>query len=401
MQKKLIALAVAGLVSAPVFAQSNIQIYGVADAYFKGGKFMGEDTMGVDSGGLAGSRIGFRGEEDLGSGLKAVFVLEQGINIDTGKSTGMTSVDSSANSGDQTFTRQAYVGLKGNFGQVALGRQYAPGYYTAEYDALLNGPGVSPMGLLSSFAHMSISNSGWARWNNAVTYTGTFQSVSLSAIYSAGNRESDSGRNLTVNGVNVGRVDYSDDDKYGLSLKYDNGPLKVGAIYQEIKFGKDNGITDPASGNWANSDPTYGKFDKNQKEWLVGASYNFGMATLAGSYQKGKDVLGLNGLDVDLWQVGVIVPIGGGNFSLSYGQLKLDSGNYVMGDHSTKPKSFAAAYTYSLSKRTTAYVAYTHIDYDDLTWNQASLLGNDMNGHDGTKKVDNSDLLYVGLNHHF
>ena len=85
MQKKLIALAVAGLVSAPVFAQSNIQIYGVADAYFKGGKFMGEDTMGVDSGGLAGSRIGFRGEEDLGSGLKAVFVLEQGINIDTGK----------------------------------------------------------------------------------------------------------------------------------------------------------------------------------------------------------------------------------------------------------------------------------------------------------------------------
>lgn len=400
MQKKLIALAVAGLVSAPVFAQSNIQIYGVADAYFKGGKFMGENTMGVDSGGLAGSRIGFRGEEDLGSGLKAVFVLEQGINIGTGKSQGMTPVDSSANSGDQTFTRQAYVGLKGNFGQVALGRQYAPGYYTAEYDALLNA-GVSPMGLLSSFAHMSISNSGWARWNNAVTYTGTFQSVSLSAIYSAGNRESDSGRNLTVHGINVGRVDYSDDDKYGLSLKYDNGPLKVGAIYQEIKFGKDNGITDPASGNWANSDPTYGKFDKNQKEWLVGASYNFGMATLAGSYQKGKDVLGLNGLDVDLWQVGVIVPIGGGNFSLSYGQLKLDSGNYVMGDHSTKPKSFAAAYTYSLSKRTTAYVAYTHIDYDDLTWNQASLLGNDMNGHDGTKKVDNSDLLYVGLNHHF
>ncbi|MBP6998627.1 MAG: porin, partial [Tepidiphilus sp.] len=148
MQKKLIALAVAGLVSAPVFAQSNIQIYGVADAYMKYGDFMGDDAMGVDSGGLAGSRIGFRGEEDLGSGLKAVFVLEQGINIDSGKSTGMTGDDDKNNNGDQTFTRQAYVGLKGNFGQVALGRQYAPGYFTGEYDALLNAS-ISPMSLLS------------------------------------------------------------------------------------------------------------------------------------------------------------------------------------------------------------------------------------------------------------
>lgn len=398
--KGLIALAVSGLFSVPALAQSSIQLYGVADAFVKYGKWMGDDVAGVDDGGIDGSRLGFRGEESLGNGLKAVFVLEEGFNIDTGKSCCMTGADSSANSGSNVFTRQSYVGLKGSFGQVALGRQYAPGYFIDAYDALQSmTPSVQSW--LSLLGNLTITPNAPARWNNAVAYNGEFNAVSFSAIYSAGNRESDSGRNLTVHGINVGRVDYSDDDKYGLSLKYDNGPLKVGAIYQEIKFGKDNGITDPASGNWANSDPTYGKFDKNQKEWLVGASYNFGMATLAGSYQKGKDVLGLNGLDVDLWQVGVIVPIGGGNFSLSYGQLKLDSGNYVMGDHSTKPKSFAAAYTYSLSKRTTAYVAYTHIDYDDLTWNQASLLGNDMNGHDGTKKVDNSDLLYVGLNHHF
>ena len=390
--KGLIALAVSGLFSVPALAQSSIQLYGVADAFVKYGKWMGDDVAGVDDGGIDGSRLGFRGEESLGNGLKAVFVLEEGFNIDTGKSCCMTGADSSANggsSGSSVFTRQSYVGLKGSFGQVALGRQYAPGYFIDAYDALQSMT-PSPQSWLSLLGNLTITPNAPARWNNAVAYNGEFNAVSFSAIYSAGNRESDSGRNLTVNGVNVGRVDYSDDDKYGLSLKYDNGPLKVGAIYQEIKFGKDNG-----------GDPTYGNFDKNQKEWLVGASYNFGMATLAGSYQKGKDVMGMNDLDVDLWQVGVIVPIGGGNFSLSYGQLKLDSGNYVMGDHSTKPKSFAAAYTYSLSKRTTAYVAYTHIDYDDLTWNQASLLGNDMNGHDGTKKVDNSDLLYVGLNHHF
>ena len=78
VQKKLIALAVASLASAPLWAQqsSSIQLYGVADAFLKYGQWMGDDTSGVDDGVLNGSRVGFRGEEALGSGLKAVFVLE-------------------------------------------------------------------------------------------------------------------------------------------------------------------------------------------------------------------------------------------------------------------------------------------------------------------------------------
>ena len=376
MQKKLIALAVAGLVSAPVFAQSNIQIYGVADAYFKGGKFMGEDTMGVDSGGLAGSRIGFRGEEDLGSGLKAVFVLEQGINIDSGKSTGMTADDDEKNDGGQTFTRQAYVGLKGNFGQVALGRQYAPGYFTADYDALLSAPGISPMSLLSNFTKLTITPTAAARWNNSVTYNGTFQSVSVAGIYSAGNRETDE----------KGGPDYTDDDKYGVSLKYDNGPLKIGGVYQGVKFSGSNTIAGV-------------KADETQKEWLIGASYNFGMATLAGSYQQGRDVMGVNGFDVDLWQVGVIVPVGAGNIHVAYAQGDVDKANLLQDD--VKPKSFTVAYTHALSKRTTGYVGYTKVDYDDLLWSEAGVLGNNLNGHAGTEKVDDTDLFYVGINHKF
>ena len=377
MQKKLIALAVAGLVSAPVFAQSNIQIYGVADAYMKYGDFMGDDAMGVDSGGLAGSRIGFRGEEDLGSGLKAVFVLEQGINIDSGKSTGMTG-DDDKNNGDQTFTRQAYVGLKGNFGQVALGRQYAPGYFTGEYDALLNAS-ISPMSLLSNFTKLTITPNAAARWNNSVTYNGTFQSVSLSGIYSAGNRETD-----VKNGD-----DNNDDDKYGVSLKYDNGPLKIGGVYQGVKFSGSNEIAGV-------------KADETQKEWLIGASYNFGMATVLGSYQQGRDVLGWNGLDIDLWQVGVIVPVGAGNIHVAYAQGDVDKANLLQDD--VKPKSFTVAYTHALSKRTTGYVGYTKVDYDDLLWSEARVLGNtgaDLNGHAGTEKVDDTDLFYVGINHKF
>ena len=378
MQKKLIALAVAGLVSAPVFAQSNIQIYGVADAYMKYGDFMGDDAMGVDSGGLAGSRIGFRGEEDLGSGLKAVFVLEQGFNIDTGASM----------SAGSSFARQAYVGLKGNFGQVALGRQYAPGYFTGEYDALLNAF-VSPMSRLSDFTKLTITPNAAARWNNSVTYNGTFQSVSVAGIYSAGNQEKDYA-------APNNRTDYGDDDKYGVSLKYDNGPLKVGGMYQAVKFK-------------SNSDGTKRSDNENetQKEWLIGASYNFGMATLAGSYQQGRDVAGYNNLDVDLWQVGVIVPVGAGNIHVAYAQADVDkvtgvqiNGNSLL-SKDVKPKAFTVAYTHALSKRTTGYVGYTKVDYDDLLWREAGHLGQSLNGHTGDEKVDDTDLFYVGLNHKF
>ncbi|MBI5781290.1 MAG: porin [Rhodocyclales bacterium] len=371
MQKKLIALAVAGLVSAPVLAQSNIQIYGIADAYMQYGDFMGDDTMGVGSGGLMGSRLGFRGEEDLGSGLKAVFLLEQGFNIDNGQSTAISGADR-GQSGDDVFTRQAYVGLKGNFGQVALGRQYAPGYFTGEYDALLNAY-VSPMSLLSSFTGLTITPNSAARWNNSVTYNGTFQSVSLAGIYSAGNQETD-----VKNGT-----DNNDDDKYGVSLKYDNGPLKIGGIYQGVKFND-------------------GQDDETQQEWLVGASYNFGMATLAGSYQQGRDVAGVNGLDVDLWQVGVIVPVGAGNIHVAYAQADVDKVTGVL-SNDVKPKSFTVAYTHALSKRTTGYLGYTKVDYDDLLWGEAENLGSvsSTNGHDTTEKVDDTDLFYVGINHKF
>lgn len=401
MQKKLIALAVAGLVSAPVFAQSNIQIYGVADAYMKYGDFMGDDAMGVDSGGLSGSRLGFRGEEDLGSGLKAVFVLEQGFNIDTGKSTAMSGDDDRANGGSQTFTRQAYVGLKGNFGQVALGRQYAPGYFTGEYDALLNAY-ISPMSLLSNFTRLTITPNSAARWNNSVTYKGTFQSVSVAAIYSAGNQETDS---------KLGKgTDYSDDDKYGISLKYDNGPLKIGGMYQAVKFKSGYSVPpqkivqdpDNPTGVKLTADPAgfYPKAaDETQKEWLIGASYNFGMATLAGSYQQGRDVGGNKDLDVDLWQVGVIVPVGAGNIHVAYAQADVDKAKVLSSD--VKPKAFTVAYTHALSKRTTGYVGYTKVDYDDLLWSEAKTLGQNQNGHGDKEKVDDTDLFYVGVRHTF
>ena len=94
MQKKIIALAIAGLASTAAFAQSNVTIYGSVDygyAYRNDArkvagapKGTADSSSRVDSGQQAGNRLGFKGVEDLGNGLKAVFLMEQGFNLDTG-----------------------------------------------------------------------------------------------------------------------------------------------------------------------------------------------------------------------------------------------------------------------------------------------------------------------------
>ena len=82
MQKNLIALAVAGLAALPAFAQSNVTIYGLVDMGYKWSGDNMDDRVSsrsaLDSGMSAGSRLGFKGTEDLGNGMKAGFVLEQG-----------------------------------------------------------------------------------------------------------------------------------------------------------------------------------------------------------------------------------------------------------------------------------------------------------------------------------
>jgi predicted porin len=117
MQKKLIVLAVAGLLSAPAFAQSGITLYGTIDFGYT--SLGSNDVKGIksrnaiDSGVSKANRIGFKGVEDLGNGLKAVFVLEEGLNGDAGslwKSDG----------------RQSYAGLAGGFGTAVFGRHYTP-----------------------------------------------------------------------------------------------------------------------------------------------------------------------------------------------------------------------------------------------------------------------------------
>ena len=337
MQKKLIALAVAGLVSAPAFAQSNVTIYGVADAYMGFGSHGDNDMAAINSGGLSGSRLGFRGVEDLGNGLKAVFTFEQGYNIDNGTGLGGNS-------------RQSFVGLAGGFGSVTAGRVYAPGYDHV-VDAFGNSAILSPQSILAGDVGASIDASGGSRWNNSVAYNGEFSGLKVRGIYSMGALETDN--------------DVADDDGYGLGLDYSNGPLRVAAVYQVLQ-----------------------DTNEDQKEWSVGASYNFGMLTLAANYQDAKSLRNVADNDADIWQVGVIVPVGAaGKVHVGYGEADVDAAD-------AKAKSYSIAYTHAMSKRTTLYTGFNRTDNDNgLNYGVvAAPVG--VTG-------DDSDVFAVGVNHKF
>jgi GBP family porin len=127
MNKKLMAVAVAGALAAPATVLAQAQIYGRANVGFDNYAATGA-TAGSASDLKArnrvydtGSRLGFRGTEDLGGGMRAVFVIETGVNIDTGTTAGQGG---QANTSTGTLaTRDSYGGLEGNWGRVSFGRQ--------------------------------------------------------------------------------------------------------------------------------------------------------------------------------------------------------------------------------------------------------------------------------------
>ncbi|SFB05401.1 Outer membrane protein (porin) [Collimonas sp. OK607] len=163
------------MASTALHAQTNVQIYGIVDVgveYVNKARISSTGTATgslakVDSGNASPSRIGFRGREDLGDGLAAVFVLENGFATDTG----------ALNNGGRLFGRQAYVGLAGNFGEVQAGRELTPIYdFALTFDPVA--PARYSAGLLDT-AYVS-------RADNALKYAGKFGGFTASAQYSFG-----------------------------------------------------------------------------------------------------------------------------------------------------------------------------------------------------------------------
>lgn len=346
MQKKLLALAVAGLASGVASAQTNVTIYGVLDmgyVYSSGsaGPRSGTNTYSGLASSAAGNRLGFKGEEALGNGLKAVFTLEYGLNIDN--NSGLGSVAPGATNGLQA--RQQFVGLSSKYGTIALGRQYAPGFDATARNDALDASDMSIQSSLSDLYGYSITPNSGARFDNAITYTSNnFSGLTISAIYGFGESNLGGSYNTDINSV-------YDDSKVGLGLNYASGPINLDAVYQSrLSFVVPNAAPLPYK---------LPGTSKSINEWYLGGSYDFKVVKFFGSYQaldNNNDVIASGINNSNLWTVGVNAPIGRGTLGLTYGRLTTDLRNLNDG------VSWGAgtSYTYPLSKRTSVYGAYSY-----------------------------------------
>jgi predicted porin len=310
MEKKLIAMAVAGLASSVALAQTNVTIYGVADlgyVYSQGNaagggknKFSGISNIN------AGNRLGFKGEEALGNGLKAVFTLEYGLDIDKNEGVGTGGLNA----------RQQFVGLSSNFGTVSLGRQYAPGFNATANNDALEATDMGIQSSLSVYAGNSITPNSPARYNNSIAYTSNnLSGFTVSAIYGFGESTDTSGNSLRT--FNDNQISTTDNGKLGLGLNYANGPINLDAVYQSRQNVRLSVPLTPGTGDDIN-------------EWYLGGSWDFKVVKAYASYQaldnnNRGDVLtpyenAFIAKKNDIWTVGLSVPVfSNGLVGLSYG----------------------------------------------------------------------------------
>ncbi len=355
MKKSLIALAVLAA-SGAAMSQSSVTLYGVADVAVT--HVNGNDNWtGLSSGANKTSRLGFRGVEDLGGGLKANFVLEGGINLDTGdgKSGGATD------SGFQ-FKRQSTVGLAGDFGEVRLGRELTAAYNaTARYD-VFGSVGIAHSqlwdddGMVPSNANAKAVRPN-QRMSNAVTY--------VSPVFSGFKVGLNYGFGETTNGN-------SDSSYMGAGLMYDNGPLSLGLGLERLKSG-------------ANSVAT-GDVDA----WSLAGSYDLGVAKLLAGYRESKVDLAAGENKRLGYYLAATAPVGPGLVRASYNRYenKLNGGK-------DKADQFGLGYVYSLSKRTSVYGTYAYIKNKDN--GSTFKLSNDV----GVKTNGAQQGFQVGVTHAF
>lgn len=360
MKKSLIAMAALGAFAGVAHAQSSVTLYGVVDANIEYVSNMSSQTPGaangfttgaahdvvrLTSGGLSGSRWGLRGVEDLGSGLKALFVLESGFGIDTGTS----------QQGGRLFGRQAYVGLESSsVGRITLGRQY-----TSMFDAMAN---FSPSGYATQYEPVAFLLGTNFRSDNTVKYTGVFGPITGEAHYSFGNGTPTL---WFPAGTGAGEVAGQSrrDTGYGASLSYAAGPLGAAIAYDQAN------PTLTATGDT-------GSFKKAS----AAVSYAFGPAKIMAGYRWGLN----NGTNRKLMQdnlywIGAnyqVTPALGLTLSYYYDDLM----KLVVPPNQAGPQinpknpwqiSFIA--DYSLSKRTDVYLTTAYTKHAGLNFDTSAI----------------------------
>ncbi|AMO99016.1 gram-negative porin family protein [Collimonas arenae] len=391
MKKSLIALAVLGAIAGAAQAQSSVTIYGIVDTGVVYSNPVLNTTTGntgskfsVNSGIIQGSRLGFKGVEDLGGGLKALFQLEAGFSNDTGALQG--------DKGSTTlFRRKSVVGLGGNFGSVLLGRQ------TDILDDVSQWTSVQDFGGVTGAVGHNLDRLEGTRTNNSIRYnTPDVSGFTASAIYGFGE---------TAGQTSSGQ-------SFGLGGQYANGPLGLFAAYYQSKLG-----TTPSDVSLTNSAPAFvgNPGDTALKTFSLGASYQAGPARLYGNWSRVKQPLaadsgyiqgvstsitpgnfiigGLNNTKTDIFELGVNYAVTAPLHllaSVQYDKLTFADAGAPKG----RLTQFNLGTDYFLSKRTDLYAFVSNLRANDT-------INPGVYGDSTGATNDSQTSIAVGIRHKF
>jgi predicted porin len=341
MKKSLLALAVLTAVTGAASAQSSVTIYGKIDLglVLDSGSAAGKSVR-IDSGVTGGSRLGFKGVEDLGGGMKAAFQLETGFCADS--AAGGPNFCTGSNS---FMGRQAHGDLTGSFGALSAGRQYSLGFNNLST--------IDPFGTGFAGQVNNIVDPSGIRLNNSATYsTPSIGGVTASAEIAFGEETGNWQANRET----------------GAGLTYASGPAYVGFTFYDVGNANGNGAA--------------------RKNYLLGGTYDFGVVKIHALAQKstGSGTTGLVPLDVLDLMGGMTVPIAGGSLMASY----IHHNDRTLADKDAN--QIGIGYIYPLSKRTSVYTAFARIKNDN---GAAFVVGNATDTGTGDKAFN------LGVVHNF
>jgi predicted porin len=309
MKKSLLALAVLTAVTGAAYAQSSVTLYGNVDLglVLDSGAAAGKSVR-VSSGVTGGSRIGFKGVEDLGGGLKAAFQLETGYCADSA-----AGAPNFCTGGNNFMGRQAHGDLTGSFGALSAGRQYSLGFNNLST--------IDPFGTGFAGQINNIVDASGIRLNNSVIYT----TPSMGGLTASGEM---------ALGEQTGN--WQGGREVGAAVVYASGPAYVGATLYDLDNTNGQGTA--------------------RKNYTLGGTFDFGVVKLHALAQKAT---GANngGYAIDTMDLmgGATVPLGGGNLMASF--IHRNDKNFKNQD----ANQIGVGYLYPLSKRTSVYTAYARI----------------------------------------
>ena len=340
MKKTLLAISLSSCFGFAAADSSNITVYGTVDAgvaSVNGASEHGAITD-VASGQQSYSRLGFRGSEDLGDDLRAIFVLEQGFSLSNGQSD--VTGDPTTRVPGQLFNSQSYVGLSGNFGAIKVGRQFSPlveAYGTI--DPFANGFAAN---INQFFGTDALNGSYYQRMNSAVNYsTPEFAGFRAELAYGFGGEAGST----------------SAQSQFGASLRYIYGPLNLTYAYHHANNEGRKGL--------ALDFPDF--LATSFKTQFLGAAYDFGPVKLhaaldqnqQGDVYKTQDYL-----------IGLTVPFGANAVFADYTHKKAKWHAHADADQ------YAVGFTHQLSKRTNLYAALTAVKNEEFSLVDTEVPGN-------------------------